>query len=38
MIDSAMGDSSLLNELVGNAAELNGTSPEAMSALIETLQ
>ena len=38
LTESAMGNSSLLNELVDSAAELNGTSPEAMSALIESLQ
>jgi len=37
MINSALGDNSLLDELTSNAAELNGSSPEAISALIETL-
>jgi len=37
MINSALGDNSLLDELTNNAADLNGSSPEAISALIETL-
>jgi len=37
MVNSVLGDSSLLDELTNNAADLNGSSPEAISALINTL-
>jgi len=37
MLDSAMDSDTLLEELTSNAAVLNGTSPEGMSALIKTL-
>ncbi len=36
-LNSEIGNDSLMEELIESAAELNGTSPEAISALLETL-
>jgi hypothetical protein len=36
-LNAQVGNDSLMNELVNNAAEMNGTSPEAISALLNSL-